>query len=286
MQAANPELAIEFADQFALTKKFALQNLQSAALLALTVPSAGQAGSSASVTVRVTNRTGHKLPTGYADGRRVVVQLSVDGQIFTGDFDAGSLINDGQLRVYEAQHGRAAIGVSDHLALHEAVVKDSRIPPAGMVATAATQPVAVSWFDQSDGGLRDYDETTFAVPLAPTLSDGAKVKVVVRLLYQSTTPEYVAFRAAENRTDTSGQRLQQIYEATGRGPPIQMAQAEGELTVSRPQLSTVDAGTGSEGVGSCHCQSGSGVTGLAVWLLLAGRRKKKSPQPGHSHAER
>ncbi len=281
VQMANPELAVAFAAQFALTKKFTLQNLHSAAALTLAVPVVAQAGSSASVTVRVTNRTGHKLPTGYADGRRVVLQLLVDGQVVTGGFDAGALLNDNQLRVYEAQHGRAAIGVSEHLALHDAVIKDSRIPPAGMLATLATRPVGVSWFTQSDGGLRDYDEATFTIPLASALTHGAKVKVIARLLYQSTTPEYIQFLATENRTDDAGRRLLEIYNATGKGAPIQMVEAEGELTISR--LAGTAGGAGGAGgggsnelVGRCHCASGPGIFGLAAFCLFAALKVRRS----------
>ena len=288
VQAANPDLALEFADQFAATRKASLQILQSAARLTLTVPAAAQPGPQASVTVRVTNLSGHKLPTGYGDGRRVVVQLSVDGQIVTGAFDGGALLGDAQLRVYEALHGRAAIGVSEHLALHDAVLKDSRIPPAGMVAQPQTQPVAVAWFTAADGGLRDYDEAIFTVPLAPSLANGAKVNVTARLLYQSTIPQYVEFLAAENRTDSAGQRLLQIYNATGRGAPIEMARAEAELTVSRSTGSDAGAGGGAGGgggggtgggggdlTGSCHCQGGPGIAGLALLALLAAIRARR-----------
>ena len=264
IQAANPALAVEFAEQFAQTKRFTLQNLQEAAQLQLKVPTGPQAGSSASVTVRVTNRTGHKLPTGYADGRRVVIQLLADGEILSGAFDAGALLRDSQLRVYEAQHGRAAIGVSEHLALHDAVVKDSRIPPAGMIPTASTRPVAVTWFDEPDGGLRSFDEATFVVPLKASLADGAKVKLTARLLYQSTTPEYVTFLATENRTDDAGRHLMDIYNATGRGAPIEMAKAEGELTVSRQ---ATDGGTVPGKTGGCGCHAGP--AGLMVGLLAA-----------------
>ncbi len=279
VQAANPDYATEFADRFALTRQRAIENLQSAAGLTLTAPSSAQTGASATVTVRVTNKTGHKLPTGYADGRRVVVQLLADGVVLTGGFDGGALLQDIQLRVYEAQHGRVAIGVSEHLALHDAVIKDSRIPPAGMVATAETKAVGVAWFDERDGGLRSYDDATFTVPLPRSLGDGAKVKLTARLLYQSTTPEYIQFLASENRTDDAGVRLLEIYNATGRGPPIEMAKAEAELTVSRPSIADGGAGGGGGGGGAgssgCHCQGGPGVLGLAAVGLLALFRKRR-----------
>lgn len=281
---ANPQLAADYADQFENTKRLTRENLRTAATLALTVPSTGVVGGSATVTVRVTNRTGHKLPTGYADGRRLVVQLLVDDEIVTGGFDAGALIRDSQTRVYEAQHGRLSVGVSEHLALHEAIMKDSRIPPTGMTKTEETRPVGVTWFDLPDGGLRDYDETTFTVPLKSTLADKAKVKVTARLMFQSTIPEYVEFLAQENRTDDAGVRLKEIWEATGRGAPFELAKAEGELTVSKPDVvdAGMDGGTGGGSgggaggggggggnlSGTCGCSSGPGMLALLALLYF------------------
>jgi hypothetical protein len=285
VQRANPEHAAEFADRFALTKQFTMQNLRDAATLALTVPPTAT-GASATVTVRVTNRTGHKLPTGYADGRRVVVQVLADGEVVTGGFDAGALLKDAQTRVYEAQHGRLSVGVSEHLALHEAVMKDSRIPPTGMVATPETAVVGVTWFDLPDGGLKDYDEATFSVPLKASLADGAKVTVTAKLMFQSTTPEYVAFLEAENHTDDAGRRLREIYEATGRGAPFEMASAEGTLTVVRPPV--MDGGTGGGAGGGnggggnvggpCGCSAGPGFLGLLalLYFLSLGVRTRAS----------
>ena len=288
VQVANPAIAAEFSEQFAVTKNFALANLHSAATLSLTVPSGGIVGSSVPVTVRVTNRTGHKLPTGYAEGRRVVVQVAVDSEIITGAFDAGALLSDNQLRVYEVLHGRAGVGIEEHLALHDAIVKDSRIPPTALSATAETRPVGVTWFDLGDGGLRDYDETTFIVPLKSTLADRAKVKVTARLFFQSTTPEYIGFLVAENHTDNAGSQLQQIYNATGKGAPVEMAKAEGEITVSRAD--TVDAGidggtgggagggsggSGGGGMkGGCGCETGPGLGAVGTLLLAAIRRSR------------
>src|SRR5262249_60999153 len=82
------------------------------------------------VTVRVLNRTGHKLPTGYADGRRVFVELSVAGQVVSGayDGDGGVLLDDPQLAVFEAVHARADGGLG-HLALPGTLPKDTRVTP-------------------------------------------------------------------------------------------------------------------------------------------------------------
>jgi hypothetical protein len=281
VQAANPDIATEFSEQFAVTRDFALQNLHDAAELTLSVPSAAIAGTPVTAVVRVTNRSGHKLPTGYADGRRVVVQLLVDGEVVTGGFDAGALLLDSQSRVYEVLHGRAGVGVEEHLALHDAIAKDSRIPPSGFISTPETAPVGVAWFDLPDGGFRDYDETSFTVPLKATLADRAKVKVTARLMFQSTTPEYVEFLAAANHTDDGGRALLDIYNATGRGAPTEMSTAEAIVTVSRTD--TVDGGGGGAGggagggggdlKGNCGCSAGPGVFALA--LLLGFKRRRR-----------
>jgi|CXWL01.1.fsa_nt_gi hypothetical protein len=260
--AANPDLA-QYAPQFAETKKWAMKNITDAAQLQLTVPATGQTGDSATVMVKVTNMTGHKLPTGYADGRRVVVQLLVDGQVLSGAFTAGgSLTPDSQLRVYEAVHGKAGVGAEEHLALHDMIVKDSRIPPAGFQVTPQTRPVGVTWFEEVDGGWRDYDLAQFTIPLAQK-ADGAMVNVTARLLIQTTTPEYVNFLVEENHTDDAGRTLKGIYDSIGGSPPIEMVSATGYFKVVRP--SATGGGTGGGNMpGGCGC----GASGPASWLLL------------------
>ncbi len=86
-------------------KARAIAMLQKAATLAVTPEPFG-------VTVRVTNETGHKLPSGYPEGRRIwinVVGVTAAGQtVFeSGAYDAATalLADDEQLKVYEIHLG-------------------------------------------------------------------------------------------------------------------------------------------------------------------------------------
>ncbi len=61
---------------FDATTAWALHLLQDqSALVDVTLPSNVDAGSELDVDVRVTNLTGHKLPTGYGEGRRMWLHL-------------------------------------------------------------------------------------------------------------------------------------------------------------------------------------------------------------------
>lgn len=304
VQQANPELSV-YAEQFAVTEDFTLASLRAAAQLEMTAPTSALRGGALQVHLKVTNRSGHKLPTGYADGRRVFVQVALNGAPVSGAFtDAGTLVVDSQLRVYEARHGRVGVGEEEHLAQHDLIVKDTRIPPTGARATPTTAPVGTNWFTLADGGLADFDSFDVTVPNLPT-TGGATATVTATLYYQSTTPEYVHFLASENHTDDAGQKLLGIFNALGGAPPIVMA------TVQRTVALTADpdggagggAGGGSSGGGAgggtaggpdsgaagaggaggggapasgCGCQSVELFSGAAMALggLLARRRRR------------
>lgn len=249
--AANPQLAV-ISDDFTQTQSEALAQLRRAAEVTLQVPASAHAGESIEAVVRVTNLTGHKLPTGYADGRRVFLEVSFNGQVTSGayDVDAGMLLADPQLRVYEAVHGRADAGAESHLVLHDSIIKDSRIPPAGFQPVPWTRPVGVSWFNDGDGGFRSFDEAAFSF----TLPSAQPVHVVARLLYQPTTREYVDFLSTENHTDARGTTLQSIFQSTGGAAPIEMARAEADVGVPQP--------------GACGCSAAEGASTLALALFF------------------
>lgn len=269
VQAANPMLATQYADDFAQTEGFVVENLQHAAELSVTAPTAAITDYTATVTVKVRNLTGHKLPTGYADGRRMVIELSTDGTVVSGGFDGGALIDDAQLRVYQAIHGRAAFGAEDHLAFHDLIVKDSRIPPRGMKLTETTRPVGVTWFDTT-GGVNDFDLATFTVPVPKTATKGQVVNVKARLLYQSTTPEYVGFLTDYNFSDSNGQALHDIWMQTGQAAPVEMATATASFTVG-DRTSPVK--------GACGCSEGDALALISLGLLGALLRKRPRRTP-------
>ena len=267
--AATPQLQV-YADAFAATRAAALRSLAAAAELTLVVPSGPlPSGTAVPVTVRVRNLTGHKLPTGYADGRRVYVELSVNGQVVSGgyDADAGVLVADAQLQVYEAEHGRAD-GGADHLALHDTVVKDTRIPPAGFQFTADTAPVGTTYLRDADGGVLGVAEATYQVGMpALTGADGG-VTITARLLHQATTRHYVEALAGANATDSTGSTLLAIYGATGKAPPVEMTR----IQVTAPLVP-------GPVTGGCGCTSTGGATTAVamawVGLMVLARRRRR-----------
>ena len=184
------------------------------------------------VRVRVTNETGHKLPSGYPEGRRIWLNVKM--------YDAGlSLIREhgfyneltaeltaDDTTVYETHLGAdavvaAAAGIPEgkgfHFALNNVVVKDNRIPPRGFsnAAFRAVQaaPVATTYLDG-----QYWSDTRFRLP------EGA-ASVEVNVYYQTTSREYVEFLRYENRTNNAGEILHQQWLLTGMSAPVLMMSA-------------------------------------------------------------
>src|SRR5262249_61418214 len=79
-RAAEPASELDGRDAaFAANRAAALQNLAAAADVQILLPDGPlPVDTEVLVKVRVFNRTGHKLPTGYADGRRGLLPLPAD----------------------------------------------------------------------------------------------------------------------------------------------------------------------------------------------------------------
>jgi hypothetical protein len=212
-------------------KQRARDLLKTAAALDISFPNARTAR------LRITNQTGHKLPTGYPEGRRMWVNASFvasDGTtigeigrygekedtLFEKPATAPTLLDPRGTRVYESLPGmspdRAAKfgkkpGKSFHFVLNDIIVKDNRIPPKGFTNAAfaehLSQPVGAKY---ADG--QHWDD--FDVEIPP-----GTAKVVFRLMYQSVSWEYIKFLAEENTTDKWGQMLYYAWTKTGFCPP-------------------------------------------------------------------
>jgi len=184
-----------------------------------------------SLRVRVTNQTGHKLPTGYAEGRRMWLTVEFrDDQLNVlaarGGFDpATAELTAADTKVYESLFGLDAAmakktglpeGPSFHFAVNNKIYKDNRIPPRGFTNAAfqavQAQPVAATY---ADGQF--WDETNFRLP------PGAS-SAVVTLYYQTASKEYVTFLRDENRTNDAGDELYYWWEMTQKSPPVKMAE--------------------------------------------------------------
>jgi len=184
------------------------------------------------VTVRVTNETGHKLPSGYPEGRRIWLNLQAFDEaeqlVFESgayNFDTGELVIDDQAKVYEIHPGLSEAladglglppGKSFHFVLNDTIYSDNRIPPRGFTNAgfAAVQSPVVD-YSYADG--QHWDETAYTLP-------GSAVSAVVTLYYQATSKEYIEFLRDENETNSAGQDLYDAWAAQGRGAPVTMAQ--------------------------------------------------------------
>ena len=193
------------------------------------------------VTVRVTNETGHKLPSGYPEGRRVWLNVkglsAADSVIYeSGEYDFATAeldTEDPTAKIYEIHPGlspglAAALGQppgpSFHFVLSDTVYHDNRIPPRGFTnanfEAVQSPPVHCTYAD-----AQHWDDTEYYM--------SAEVEsVIVTLYYQSTTREYVEFLRDANYTNQMGQNLYDAWVAQGKAPPFVMAEAAVGVTVT------------------------------------------------------
>jgi len=200
-----------------------LDMLRAASDLALSV-------SGGDLVARVTNQTGHKLPTGYAEGRRMWLNVRFfhEGALLAehGHYDAATAeLTTGDTQVYEVVLGLDAsmatltglpAGPSFHTALNNHVYKDNRIPPRGFdnsdFEEHQARPVGASY---ADGQY--WDDSSFQIPAGAT-------SAVVSLFHQTTSKEYVEFLRDENGTNSSGDVAYDEWVAAGKSAPVLMAQ--------------------------------------------------------------
>jgi len=188
------------------------------------------------VVARVINQSGHKLPTGHIEGRRVWLNLSFydinDNLLLErGHYDTGTAhLDEATTTVYEMQVALSAdaatatglpAGVTTHMALADTIAKDTRIPPRGFnnttYANAGAPVVGISY---GDGEY--WHEQQVALP-------ANTARVVAKLYYQSLTRHYIEALRDGNVTDSWGTTLHSLWQATGRGAPIEMTTATLEL---------------------------------------------------------
>lgn len=184
------------------------------------------------VDVRVYNDTGHKLPSGYPEGRRLWLSVEArdeaDQIVYSsGDYEpsTGVLSYDADLKVYEVKPGLSPelggllglpAGPSFHFVLNDSIYHDNRIPPRGFT-NAAFEAIQSGPVDHAYADGQYWDDTRYDLP------NTAK-EVTVTLWYQAVSKEYVEFLRDENVTNTKGQELYDLWEANGRGAPEIMAQ--------------------------------------------------------------
>jgi hypothetical protein len=269
-------------DALAAGKSRALQQLGLAATLTVT-----------GNTLKIVNLTGHKLISGYPEGRRMWVNVrwfDASGALLREDGRYGGLTDpanndavvvatgkpvrtlidpyDPNTKVYEAHHGMTqqwaqqlmSLGYAAsmpltfnrytgavehtlgelaggtlgaqvetfHFVLNNVVVKDNRIPPYGFSYETARQrnalPVPASQYaGLLSGTYNHFDTLALAPPSNATYA-------AIRLMYQSTSWEYVQFLVKANNKANAflaneGDRLLDAWLATGQAEPQVMATA-------------------------------------------------------------
>jgi MYXO-CTERM domain-containing protein len=172
--------------------------------------------------VRVTNLSGHKLPTGYAEGRRmwlgheVTYAGGVEGpksgrpDLTTWDFQ------EDPAHIWEIRLGTYPDGESFHFLLANTVYKDNRIPPRGFVSTPDTAPVGATFDDAGGGTLAHWSDVT--LPLGDV--DCWPVVVDTKLYYQTASGEYYRF-LLDNAPNARAQ-LESAWNAVGGSIPVVM----------------------------------------------------------------
>lgn len=213
---------------FDQTVGWARQLLQSAADVATTIsayaaPTASAPGSIA-LQVQVTNKSGHKLPSGYGEGRRMWLNVQVhdrDGALVaeSAAYDSASavLTVDPQARVYEVlqgifnHNGSNACDVVDgagktmfHFALNDCVAKDNRIPPLGFKPVTTddpngyeVRPVGATYPETTPGSgiLVNHDTIAYGFNLPAGAVGPFTAKA--QLYYQTSSKDYIEFLRRE-----------------------------------------------------------------------------------------
>ncbi len=205
----------------------AMYMLQQAATLEV---SALISGSEYDLDVRIINETGHKLLSGYPEGRRMWLNVQAYNQsgslIYeSGAYDqtSGVLTHDADVKIYEIKPGISEdiaaisgnpVGPSFHFAINSKVYFDNRIPPRGFTNAnfemIQSPPIGYSY---EDGQY--WDDTEYLLP-------GATAEIIVTLYYQTTSKEYVEFLRDENVTDDWGNIMYDLWVANGKCAPVAM----------------------------------------------------------------
>jgi hypothetical protein len=183
-------------------------------------PPTGSVPGAMALSIKVTNLTGHKLPTGYAEGRRMWLNVQVrdanGGLVFESaayDPATAELAQDPQARVYEVlqgiwnYHGTGTCDIENasnqkmfHFVLNDCIARDSRIPPLGFApATAADpngydlRPVGYTYPETSPGSgvLVNYDTATYTLAVPP--GTVTPLTATARLYYQTASNYYIEF---------------------------------------------------------------------------------------------
>jgi hypothetical protein len=220
------------------------------------------------VNVKVTNLSGHKLPTGYPEGRRMWINLQAMDNSNNLIFESGAynsstaVLTEGGTKIYESLQGQWDTNTNTcvfedsgkkmfHFALNNCILKDNRIPPLGFLGgndleikpRGIIYPARPGFPNQ----LVNYDETqyTIAIPMGAQLP----LTISATLKYQTASKEYIEFLDSEstanatpsendlcNRSLTIGPAdqsrsafMKTLWENNGKSAPVDMVSATTQL---------------------------------------------------------
>lgn len=181
------------------------------------------------IQVRVINETGHKLPTGHIEGRRVFINvqfMNEAGEVIAEyghyDYETANL-DTKSTRVYEMHVGLSKFasnatglppGVTSHMALADTIEKDNRIPPRGFNNAAFEEGGApIVGYEYADGQY--WDDVDYEIPV------GA-YSATVAVYYQIVTRHYIETLQENNHSNHWGDTLMGLWKQTDMAPPIEM----------------------------------------------------------------
>lgn len=236
------------------------------------------------INVRIINQSGHKLPTGYPEGRRMwlnVRYFDSEGSLLSerGAYDASTAeLEIADTKIYEGRLGLDAdaaaatglpVGESFHFVLNNTWIKDNRIPPRGFTnaAFAAVQAAPVG-YAYADGQF--WDDTRYPIPFDACRAD-------VTLHYQTTSKEYIEFLRDANYTNTAGIDAYDLWVQFGKSAPVVLDAASVTLAIpgdlnedGAVDLSDLAVLLSAFGASAAGDVNGDGTTDIAdLGLLLA-----------------
>ncbi|MEJ2113843.1 MAG: T9SS type A sorting domain-containing protein, partial [Flavobacteriaceae bacterium] len=185
--------------------------------------------------VEIINETGHKLPSGYPEGRRMWIHLTAYDENDIVIYESGAydpqtaVLNTENAKIYEAKLGMSqavadaasadgiktyTAGESFHFVLNNMIVKDNRIPPRGFTnanfEAIQSAPVGYSYEDGAYSDITEYH-------LPPET-----FRINTQLMYQTTSKEYIEFLRDENTTNNLGQEMYDLWANNGKSAPVIM----------------------------------------------------------------
>jgi len=254
--------------------------LDDAALLEVTPPpTIDLAVGIPALPVKVTNQSGHKLPTGYSEGRVMWIEVVArhgDEVVYESGRWQGEAPDesDPQLRTYDAVAVDHGDQTTFHLLRNTQWLRDTRIPAKGMKKDLETDPIGDRYALLPDQTWPHWDEVTYAfgpatvVDATPGDPSDDVMELEVRLLYLVNTPAYLDFLVDENVTNAAGQAARDAYDAAGGPEPAVLASAA--FTIPLTGLLQGGETTGSATDTSAGSTAGSTATTSAATDTSAG----------------